>query len=198
MKKATLALIAFATAIMGSAQQSNPNQFSGKDLETENISVPVEESYARKTERIQEISRTLGTLPNQEEALKEIERLQGELLELREQAKKEREDRLEAIPASTHTLYAFNHETNTLKLKDFDYSFEPVTGQLNVKFNSKETGDGSVVLVTPGKLHIDDESLSAFEGSFAGKFDISNQSIKEYYLHIKLNGKMTTKRIMLK
>jgi hypothetical protein len=198
MKSMTLAVLAFATAITAFAQQSNPNTTDEKLRAADESYVTVAEEYSRKTERINELSRTMHLSENPADVKIEIENLQRDLLTLRDKAVSERRANTTTKKAALVTIYEFDETKSTLTLKDFDYTFEPVSGQLNVKFDSRAMGNAKVALVTPGKALLQQELLSNREGSYQGQFDLSQESLPNYFLHVEIDGKSTTKKIQLR
>ncbi len=197
MKTITLAVLALATAFTGFAQQSNTSNTNENVRLAYEAYVSVADEYALKVQRIHDLSRTMHQSDNPESVKIEIENLQRELLALRDKAIIDRRNSVASKKAEMVTIYEFDETKRTLRLKDFDYNFEPVSAQLNVKFDTRAMGNAHVVLVTPGKVMLQNEALNNFNGSYEGHFDLSKDALLEYYLHIEIDGKVTTKKIQI-
>lgn len=92
-------------------------------------------------------------------------------------------------------ILAFNPEENSLRLKGFTYTYEPVQGILRVQFDTKTRGPLEASVVTPGSM-VAAKAYSEHEGGTAElTFDLSEVGITQLYLHVVVDGKKTTENI---
>jgi len=96
------------------------------------------------------------------------------------------------------TVYDFDIADNSLILDDFTAGRSGSTNSFYLNFKTELSNEVKVDIVSPGGELIQSIVKPKFRGSFDEEVALSSAKGKIYFVHVNLNGKSTTKKVVFK